>query len=1382
MSKTGKAHIIDKAQIPATINDETDTLPNVIAYKQLEFEAGVLHQAANAFQKHVESEASKTRHRLLSLEDDLKFANSHLENMEHTLDTLLTQSTSSSGEITSSRRIRSLELEIENKMKQIDVLNSRKQSLLSKLSMLQDTSLSDQPNLLAYSQTTESSMASLTTAAPVSKPTLPEHKRKDPPTIVRCTKSPPVKKIRLPKKPIRTIKKLDDANLEQFQKRLRRQRHLDALERQLAKEHGEDPDPVPPDGQLDKNFLVPGRIWSRLFEYQRTGVNWLWQLHQKQSGGILGDEMGLGKTIQIIAFLAGLHYSEFLVTGKSGHLGPGPSHRHSTGDFASALIVCPATVLQQWLREFHQWYPAMRVAILHSTGSGYQKPNSLIRSMGNHPGSVLLTTYQTLVTYQDVLTAVEPSWTYLILDEGHKIKNPEAEVTHAVKRFATSHRLILSGSPMQNNLRELWSLFDFVSPGRLGPLPEFMQQFAIPITQGGYASASPLQVETAYRCACTLRDLLMPFLIRRLKTDVQIQLPAKSEQVLFCRLTNYQRQLYREFAESQLCKDLLNGKGNVFTALILLRKLCNHPDLVTGGPRDHILLGDELPEDDVDVTTVSRISEYGWTRFGCPRRSSKMLVVASLLRTWSTQGHKVLLFSQSRRMLCLLERLLITLGITYLRMDGSTPVSQRPALIDRFNRSTDSSAENIFVFLLTTRVGGLGINLTAANRVLIFDPDWNPMTDLQARERAWRIGQTQDVIIYRLLTSGTIEEKIYHRQIFKQFLTNRVLKNPRQQRFFKTNDLQELLSFDDGESASRKKDQAPETAKYVHCEGLGHTVLDASKSVIGNPKIVNRFDLLQAQGKVIVKETTEDETDSDDSHEEEIATTTADAQQTSAQPLRADEARKAQLRQLARELSKRIGEGRLNEDKPLKLRSKLRLKHPQRRGTRVDGKRIPLISRRAVYDCGDVDTTPSPGHSKDSRCEKLLPIADETSKDVFLTTLLVAPDGVASAELQSSMKVKRSILDEELRAEAERVATEALIHIQRYSSSKTCKDLTSTTEPGTSCSMPTSSKHTAPMDSDSCGIFHAKRDKNDKPTSSDNVQASEQSRKRKVVHSASRPKNSTPHLSHVSHVLLHDQLIDDFTQESRIDHSFYTSEARHLAEVIAEELLREAQTSFDPQAPEANLPTSVLSTVRPFGLVHNRFLWNPSEHQSPALAYLSHSLRQNALSSQNTGIKSFDPRQQSPLDASAVLVGHVRFSSSILLQLISVRHTARQSFPATTHREPSHARGSIQHQMQVLCCELIRILTGSSLTVTSGFLASCFNHILCKNSDSVNDLNALHFRAILRRVAGRRRAKDSSTDASSRCRYNDVWFLRERYRDIAQYLSNQLASCERSST
>ncbi|KAI1291777.1 DNA excision repair protein ERCC-6 [Halotydeus destructor] len=167
-----------------------------------------------------------------------------------------------------------------------------------------------------------------------------------------------------------------------------------------------------------------------------------------------------------------------------------------------------------------------------------------------------------------------------------------------------------------------------------------------------------------------------------------------------------------------------------------------------------------------------------------------MQVVNALLKVWSKQNHKVLLFTQGTQMKTLIEKYLLHREYTYLSMDGSTPIGSRQQLITQFNND-----ENVFVFLLTTRVGGLGVNLTGASRVLIFDPDWNPSTDLQARERAWRIGQQKKVTIYRLLTSGTIEEKIYHRQVFKQYLSNRVLKNPKQRRFFKTNDLYELFSL-----------------------------------------------------------------------------------------------------------------------------------------------------------------------------------------------------------------------------------------------------------------------------------------------------------------------------------------------------------------------------------------------------------------------------------------------------------------------------------------------------------------------------------------------------------------------------------------------------------
>ena len=383
--------------------------------------------------------------------------------------------------------------------------------------------------------------------------------------------------------------------------------------------------------------------------------------------------------------------------------------------------------------------------------------------------------YQAITSMLDTINKY--NWHYVILDEGHKIRNPDAKVTLSVKQVATCHRLILSGSPMQNNLKELWSLFDFIFPGKLGTLPVFLQQFSTPITQGGYANASTVQVATAYKCATVLKDTISPYLLRRMKEDVKnhINLPEKNEQVLFCRLTDEQRQLYRDYIDGGETKSILSGQMKVFVGLIALRKICNHPDLYSGGPK-HVSDDEECH----DEKTRS---------FGYYKRSGKMIVVHSLLKLWRKQGHRVLLFSQSQMMLTIIEKYVKEHGYKYLRLDGNTPIASRQKMINDFNTGDH------FVFILTTKVGGLGVNLTGANRVVIFDPDWNPSTDTQARERSWRIGQDRQVTIYRLMTSGTIEEKIYHRQIFKQFLVNRVLKDPKQRRFFKSNDLFELFTL-----------------------------------------------------------------------------------------------------------------------------------------------------------------------------------------------------------------------------------------------------------------------------------------------------------------------------------------------------------------------------------------------------------------------------------------------------------------------------------------------------------------------------------------------------------------------------------------------------------
>ena len=567
------------------------------------------------------------------------------------------------------------------------------------------------------------------------------------------------------------------------------------------------PHPVTPDTEFEGGYRIPGDIYPSLFDYQKTGVQWLWELYSQQVGGIVGDEMGLGKTIQvnsfltihietlnqfdcfppplshrsnqtiqIIAFLAGIHYSKKITK--------------------PIIIVAPATVMKQWVNEFHTWWPPFRVSILHTSGSGMvdvgresREEDELMsaapRSIGNKPltkaqksakkivnrvvqeGHVLVTTYSGLQSYAELL--IPTDWEYAVLDEGHKIRNPNTSITIYCKELRTANRIILSGTPMQNNLVELWSLFDFVFPMRLGTLVNFRQQFEFPIRQGGYANASNLQVQTAMQCAETLKETISPYLLQRFKADVASDLPKKSEQVLFCKLTKLQRDTYENFLGSDDLKAIMNGKRQILYGVDILRKICNHPDL-----QDHRSLS----------------VKHGYN-YGSGAKSGKMQVVKALLELWKEQGNKTLLFAQHRIMLDILEKFIVSIGgLNYRRMDGTTPIHARQGLVDEFNNDATTH-----VFLLTTKVGGLGVNLTGANRVIIYDPDWNPSTDVQARERAWRLGQKREVMIYRLMTAGTIEEKIYHRQLFKQFLINKILRDPKQRQTFQMKDLHDLFTL-----------------------------------------------------------------------------------------------------------------------------------------------------------------------------------------------------------------------------------------------------------------------------------------------------------------------------------------------------------------------------------------------------------------------------------------------------------------------------------------------------------------------------------------------------------------------------------------------------------
>ncbi|KFY08500.1 hypothetical protein V492_06174 [Pseudogymnoascus sp. VKM F-4246] len=586
-------------------------------------------------------------------------------------------------------------------------------------------------------------------------------------------------------------KVVDDGNEADYQKRLKNWVAKRSRARRMKLGEAEDIDdgeeewfkrsPDAPDHQLPNNLRLPGDIYPALYDYQKTGVQWLGELYASQVGGIVGDEMGLGKTIQVVSFIAALHFSKQLNK--------------------PVIVVAPATVLQQWVNEFHRWWPALRVSILHTSGSGMlnvrqesrveDEDDDITRSRGakKEPkskkaakrivdrvvkqGHVLVTTYAGLQTYGDLLVPVQ--WAYAVLDEGHKIRNPNTTVTIYCKELQTPNRIILSGTPLQNNLIELWSLFDFIYPMRLGTLVNFRSQFEIPIKLGGYANATNLQILTATKCAETLKEAIGPYLIQRLKADVASDLPKKTEQVLFCKLTRPQREAYEEFLKSEEMTSILNRTRQSLYGIDILRKVCNHPDLLE--PRLRTKAG------------------YKW---GNPNKSGKMQVVKALITMWKSKGDKILLFSQGVQMLNIIEEFVKSLdGFTYLRMDGGTPIKERQTMVTNFNENPD-----INIFLLTTKVGGLGVNLTGANRVIIFDPDWNPSTDVQARERAWRLGQKKEVTIYRLMTAGTIEEKIYHRQIFKQFLADKILKDPKQRQTFHMKDLYDLFTLGSSEDST----------------------------------------------------------------------------------------------------------------------------------------------------------------------------------------------------------------------------------------------------------------------------------------------------------------------------------------------------------------------------------------------------------------------------------------------------------------------------------------------------------------------------------------------------------------------------------------------------
>ncbi|KAJ3402488.1 hypothetical protein CcCBS67573_g02282 [Chytriomyces confervae] len=527
-----------------------------------------------------------------------------------------------------------------------------------------------------------------------------------------------------------------------------------------------------------EHFEVPKGIKAELRPYQKEGVSWLAFLNRYGLHGILCDDMGLGKTLQSICMLASDHHiraEKFAATGS-------PEFAHTP-----SIVVCPPTLTGHWRQEILQYAGEVLKPMIYVGATSERK--ALLKQIPKH--DVVITSYEILRNDMDSLTNM--NYNYCILDEGHVIKNAKTKLTKAVKTVRCMNRLILSGTPVQNNVLELWSLFDFLMPGFLGTESQFQTKFGKPILASRDAKSSSREQERGALALEALHKQVLPFLMRRMKEDVLDDLPPKIIQDFYVDLGDIQKQLYEDFGKSSNAQASINevksaaggtgggrgktGETHVFQALQYLRKLCNHPSLVLKPQHPQFSkIMDQLKAQNRSIDDVSlapKISALKQILIDCGIGVAESDDSASSETVAVTAPHRVLVFCQMREMLDYIENGLFKSqmkSVSYLRMDGTTDTSLRHDMVQKFNADP-----SIDVFLLTTSVGGLGLNLTGADTVIFVEHDWNPMKDLQAMDRAHRIGQKRVVNVYRLITRGTLEEKIMGLQKFKLNIASSII-------------------------------------------------------------------------------------------------------------------------------------------------------------------------------------------------------------------------------------------------------------------------------------------------------------------------------------------------------------------------------------------------------------------------------------------------------------------------------------------------------------------------------------------------------------------------------------------------------------------------------
>lgn len=476
-------------------------------------------------------------------------------------------------------------------------------------------------------------------------------------------------------------------------------------------------------------------VGGDLKEYQIKGLQWMVSLYNNKLNGILADEMGLGKTIQSISLVT------YLIEKKNED---------------KFLVIVPLSTITNWTVEFEKWAPSVKVIVYKGSPLQRKELQHEVR-LGNF--QVILTTYEYIIKERPVLSRF--NYSHMIIDEGHRMKNSQSKLSTTLRQYyRTKNRLILTGTPLQNNLPELWALLNFVLPKVFNSVKSFDEWFNTPFANTGSQEKIELTEEESLLIIRRLHKVLRPFLLRRLKKDVEKDLPDKVEKVLKCDLSGLQYVLYQQmlkhnalFVGSQTSgtnnKSGIKGLNN---KIMQLRKICNHPFVF---------------EEVEDVLDQSRLAnDLLW------RTSGKFELLDRVLPKFKASGHKVLLFFQMTSVMSIFEDYLRFRDMKYLRLDGATKAEDRQDMLKAFN-APDSE---YFCFLLSTRAGGLGLNLQSADTVIIFDTDWNPHQDLQAQDRAHRIGQKNEVRILRLISNDSVEEVILERAHQKLDIDGKVIQ------------------------------------------------------------------------------------------------------------------------------------------------------------------------------------------------------------------------------------------------------------------------------------------------------------------------------------------------------------------------------------------------------------------------------------------------------------------------------------------------------------------------------------------------------------------------------------------------------------------------------